>query len=725
MALKLNGTNSVAAPAYAGADADTGLQCGTDEVNLVTGGTARLKIDSSGKVGIGSTSPEFKLMVADAGYSAVEIKSDRTSASDNIGGLHFKTVSTSVAYIQSLVDGTLKFRNTSSLTERMRIDSSGRVGIGTSSPSSLIHGSSSGNAALTLQTSGSSNSVSTNYQSTSRTYYTGVDIGGSNSAYTVYDGTASAERMRIDSSGNVGIGTSSPDSELSIGTGNTNNRIDLADERAYVGYDTSYGSTGALYLDGGGSSNKDIILQPVSTGKVGIGTTSPNGLLTVQANSGRLLTFRNSTTGTGSSDGSYIALNGSDLQISNAESANTIFYTGDTERMRINASGNVGIGTTSPSGLLHLSGQDTTLYISGAGGSLSAMTNNTSQSIAFQGGNTEIGLFKDSSGNYSYVLGTYQGSIDIPLVFRTGNRAERMRIDSSGALMVGTTTPGIVAGDDLTLSDSENAGITIRSGSSYSGSIYFSDGTSGADEYRGAVQYTHDGNYMRFLTDAAERMRVTNGGTLIIGGTDSALATIGSSFTAAGSADHTRSGGNIVYLNRLTNDGNLIQFYGDTNFEGSISISGSTISYNGGHLTRWSQLTGGAERTEILRGTVLSNLDEMCEWGEEDNEQLNRMKISDVEGDVNVAGVFQAWDDDDDTYTNDFYCAMTGDFVIRIAQGTTIARGDLLMSAGDGTAKPQDDDIVRSKTIAKVTSTTVSTTYSDGSYCVPCVLMAC
>jgi hypothetical protein len=66
---------------------------------------------------------------------------------------------------------------------------------------------------------------------------------------------------------------------------------------------------------------------------------------------------------------------------------------------------------------------------------------------------------------------------------------------------------------------------------------------------------------------------------------------------------------------------------------------------------------------------------------------------------------------------------MTGDFVIRIAAGTTVERGDLLMSAGDGTAKPQDDDIIRSKTIAKVTSTNVSCTYEDGSYCVPCVLM--
>jgi hypothetical protein len=54
-----------------------------------------------------------------------------------------------------------------------------------------------------------------------------------------------------------------------------------------------------------------------------------------------------------------------------------------------------------------------------------------------------------------------------------------------------------------------------------------------------------------------------------------------------------------------------------------------------------------------------------------------------------------------------------------------VQKGDLLMSAGDGTAKPQGDDIVRSKTVAKVTSNHVTCTYADGSYCVPCVLMAC
>ena len=402
-------------------------------------------------------------------------------------------------------------------------------------------------------------------------------------------------------------------------------------------------------------------------------------------------------------------------------------------------------------------------------------------------------------------------------VFEKGG-SEKARIDSSGRLMLGTTTEGNASADNLTIADSGNCGITIRSGTNSFGEIYFSDATSGGGEYDGFIAYNHPNRYMQFATGQAERMRLDISGRLLVG-TTSAIASgtekvqikgdslslynATSSAAGAGRSINFRTdggatgamkasisgendgsysyGGRLVFktsttsndtqvermritgsgdihigrtnntrtttgysfessfgvfgvtsnttraidVNRQGNDGDLILFFQANSQEGSISVSGTTVSYNGAHLSRWSQLAGGAERTEILRGSVLSNLDEMCEWGEEDNEQLNRMKVSDVEGDVNVAGVFQDWDDDDDTYTNDFHCAMTGDFVIRIAQGTTVARGDLLMSAGDGTAKPQDDDIVRSKTIAKVTSTTVSTTYSDGSYCVPCVLMAC
>jgi hypothetical protein len=192
----------------------------------------------------------------------------------------------------------------------------------------------------------------------------------------------------------------------------------------------------------------------------------------------------------------------------------------------------------------------------------------------------------------------------------------------------------------------------------------------------------------------------------------------------------TRDADDVLLVNRLTNDGIIVSIRQAGTEEGTISVSGSAVSYNGGHLARWSQ-TADNTRIDILRGTVLTNLDQMAVWidpetGEpQQNEQLNCTAISSVEGDPNVAGVFVNWDNDDDVFTNDMNIAMTGDFIIRIAQGTTVQRGDLLMSAGDGTAKPQGDDIIRSKTIAKVTSTHVTCTYEDGSYCVPCVLMAC
>lgn len=207
-------------------------------------------------------------------------------------------------------------------------------------------------------------------------------------------------------------------------------------------------------------------------------------------------------------------------------------------------------------------------------------------------------------------------------------------------------------------------------------------------------------------------------------GTETA-ADEGLQITERGKVNIGQSSRTCIVCNRMTSDGQLITFEGLGVQQGDIRVDGESIGLTGGHLSRWSQLPGNASRIQILRGSVLTNVNEMCEWGDEDNEQLNRMEVSTVEGDVNVAGVFQCWDDDDEVYTKDFICAMTGDFVIRIAQDTVVSRGDLLMSAGDGTAKPQGDDIVRSKTVAKVTSTVVSTTYADGSYCVPCVLMAC
>lgn len=239
----------------------------------------------------------------------------------------------------------------------------------------------------------------------------------------------------------------------------------------------------------------------------------------------------------------------------------------------------------------------------------------------------------------------------------------------------------------------------------------------GASTFTGAVQSTGSFSSRDFIL-----MRTPSTVFPGVGNTSTGLNIEGTSTGVT--AFISRATVRPLYLNR-NNDGNLIEFAESGTVEGNINVSGTTVALSGAHLSRWSQLPAGQQRIDIPRGTILSNIDEMCDWNGEINEQLNRMKISDIEGDPNIAGVFQSWDDDDDVYVNDFYCAMTGDFIIRISNGISVQRGDLLISAGDGTAKPQLDDIIRSKTIAKVTSTHIVCTYNDGSYCVPCVLMAC
>ena len=274
------------------------------------------------------------------------------------------------------------------------------------------------------------------------------------------------------------------------------------------------------------------------------------------------------------------------------------------------------------------------------------------------------------------------------------------------------------------LTSGEQSSATIMASTAGNSALRFAD----ADDINiGKIDYNHADNSMAFDTNNTERMRIEAGGDVLIGKSSGDDTIQGTAITNR--INQTTNAGVVMLLNRGTNDGDIVLLRQNNVSEGTISVSGTTVSYNGGHLSRWSQLTNNTRDNTIVKGTVMTNLDQMAEWTTdgvtEDNEQLNCMAVSSVEGDANVAGVFVNWDNDDDVYTNDMNVAMTGDMVIRIAQGTTVARGDLLISAGDGTAKTQDDDIVRSKTIAKVTSTNVSHTYADGTYLVPCVLMAC
>ena len=386
----------------------------------------------------------------------------------------------------------------------------------------------------------------------------------------------------------------------------------------------------------------------------------------------------------------------------------------DANAITIDDNRRIGIGTDNPderlevgdgtvSGALKVSGQSSSVTSDGF-------------TVDWESSSNSTRFFSEPSSGGSSAIRFF--------VTHSGTRNERLRIQSNGNTGIGSDAPSQKLNvDGNVMLDGNDQFMYLSNVGTGNNGLYVRGNSQGAAAGDYFIR-SHSTGFFTWESSGNHRMQLNADGTLIVAGSSYSFGNSGARISQISDSHFTRGGGNVIAIRRNTNDGSLIDFYRDGTLHGNINVSSGTVSISGAHLTRWTQLPANAERTEILRGTVLSNLDEMCEWGDEDNEQLNRMKVSDVEGDVNVAGVFQNWDDDDDTYLNDYYCAMTGDFVIRIAQGVTVARGDLLMSAGDGTAKPQDDDIVRSKTVAKVTSTTVSTTYSDGSYCVPCVLMA-
>jgi hypothetical protein len=325
--------------------------------------------------------------------------------------------------------------------------------------------------------------------------------------------------------------------------------------------------------------------------------------------------------------------------------------------------------------------------------------------------------------------------------------AEVARFDSSGNLGIGTASPT----SKLHVVGATSATSFIKTTTTNSYNNFYTDGgTTTNSGYTGVFNSSNtriayldfwdsnnivnmvEGAYgLTFGTNNVERMRIDSSGNLLVGTANTSPATANVTGLAVGPAGRVQmssTGGDPLIVNRQE-DGDLVSLRSAGTEEGYISVSGTTVSYNGGHLSRCAQTTT-AKDESLVKGTVLSNLDEMntytdAEGNPVENEQLNKVKVSDVEGDANVAGVFVNWTHDDAHDVDEINMAMTGDMIIRIAQGVTVQRGDLLMSAGNGTAKPQGDDIVRSKTLAKVTSTHVTCTYADGSFCVPCVLMAC
>jgi len=163
-----------------------------------------------------------------------------------------------------------------------------------------------------------------------------------------------------------------------------------------------------------------------------------------------------------------------------------------------------------------------------------------------------------------------------------------------------------------------------------------------------------------------------------------------------------------MYINRQTSDGKLILLRHANADEGSIEVDGNTVSFNG--FSGRHESSGIAANTAV--GTVVSTIDELDVYPDTQSDvgdtvianpkagqtRANhaKVKVSDAEGDACVYGVVAKFTEQDKVIVTS-----VGIGSVRVTG--SCAKGDLLESNGDGTAKVQSDDIVRSKTLGKVT----------------------
>ena len=243
--------------------------------------------------------------------------------------------------------------------ERVRVTHTGKVGIGTSSPSEKLH--------VTGTILSDQDEARIRFNSTSGTGRAYDMIGGNDGKFYFYDRTATSFRYVIDSSGNVGIGTTSPAAKLDVYNGNS--RFWHGGTSYYTQFDnnneintyTSAGVISTMYLNykvGGDVNIARGAIVAKSAGNVGIGTTSPTGKLSVVGDGTEYsnIVLRHST------NQEHLIYASTNVQYNLIGSSTPTWIWGQqsaSERMRLNNTG-LGIGTTSPSQKLHVVGNTVT-----------------------------------------------------------------------------------------------------------------------------------------------------------------------------------------------------------------------------------------------------------------------------------------------------------------------------------------------------------------------------
>ena len=459
-------------------------------------GAERLRIDASGNLGLGVTPSgwnsvlkflEFPEGVGFGGYTGGPNLYAVTNAYySNAASWVYKTTAAASNYEQgsgqhrwyTAPSGTAGSAIT--FTQAMTLDASGNLGIGTSNPQTKVFVSSN-NAT-------NNNSVPLISLASDRTdRYSSINCvreGNSESIGIAFStsavGVAPTERARIDSSGNFGIGTSSPGAKLDV-----NGSIYIRGTNILGLYNADNTNSFQIYNSGAtGVGNGNLVFTSSAvgvrmtldaSGNLGLGVTPSawSGFSVLEMPGG----FYGSNSGTGIWSGQNTYYNGTNWIYKTTAAATYTAQAGGahawftapsgtagnaisfTQAMTLDASGNLGLGTTAPGG--GANDRQFTAY----GSNTAQVSASAGAILATLGSNGSVGYVGVSGAN--------------PLTFATNN-SERARIDSSGNLLVGTTSVGTSDSNSFTVNVAAPAAISVNHSGTSAGSYYVGYGYNGS-----------------------------------------------------------------------------------------------------------------------------------------------------------------------------------------------------------------------------------------------------
>jgi hypothetical protein len=338
---------------------------------LNTNGSERIRIDSSGNVGIGTTSPGYKLEI-NSGTTNV---TSAFKSTDNQAWISIQDDDSGTygALIGTDTDAGNDFVIANQSAQKTFVINSGNVGIGTTSPGSKLEVA--GGADSIVKVLGTTTAARLDLQTNS--YHKFIQTIESDGRFRLYNQTTSSEQLTVLNNGNVGINTTSPEEKLHVigsalisnnefykveNTTGTNYKIaGLTNGNVIQIGAIDYTSAGTIFAGGDnisittGGASGSTRMKIDSSGNVGVGISNPNKKFVVKspgADNGIFL-LKNSTSGiianiieTGSGDGA--------LLLATNAAATSVLLRGSGNNY-IN-SGNVGIGTTSPGTKLVIEG---------------------------------------------------------------------------------------------------------------------------------------------------------------------------------------------------------------------------------------------------------------------------------------------------------------------------------------------------------------------------------